>query len=177
MRRLILLRHGAAERQSGTGSDFDRALTGRGRDDARAAGVWLAANGIAVELALVSPALRARQTWEEVGQAFPGARSEYPDAFYDAHPSLMLAEAEQAAAESVLIVAHNPGLHSLALRLAQQAQAPREMQAALKRGLPTAAVAVFGFDGEGRATGEAFHAPANASKSAPDSACEAGAGS
>ena len=34
MKRLILMRHGKAERHAATGGDFERALAERGRDDA-----------------------------------------------------------------------------------------------------------------------------------------------
>ena len=74
MDRLILLRHGKAEADAPTGQDFDRALTGRGRRDAALVARELAEAGSAPDLVLVSPAVRAKETWEEAAPFFPGAR-------------------------------------------------------------------------------------------------------
>jgi phosphohistidine phosphatase len=58
------MRHSKAE-QSGP-SDFERELTDRGVLDATEAGQWLASRGIEPDQALVSSAVRTRQTWEAV---------------------------------------------------------------------------------------------------------------
>ena len=63
-RRLVVMRHSKAE--STAPSDHERALASRGRADAAAAGMWLAEQGITPDAALVSDAMRTRQTWAQV---------------------------------------------------------------------------------------------------------------
>src|SRR5947199_719058 len=71
-RTLVILRHAKAERPTGV-ADIDRPLTGRGHEDAAAAGAWLASRGYAPDLVLCSPAKRTRQTWHGVAMALAGA--------------------------------------------------------------------------------------------------------
>src|SRR4051812_13399245 len=59
---LWLLRHGEAEPHDTRADDAERALTDRGRDQARAAGRALTALGVEVHLAFTSPRVRARDT-------------------------------------------------------------------------------------------------------------------
>ena len=63
MRRLMLLRHAKTERAVPGKRDRDRKLTKRGHTDARAIGAYMAQHGLVSDLALVSPATRARETW------------------------------------------------------------------------------------------------------------------
>ena len=71
MAHLILLRHAKAESASSTGRDIDRPLTERGHRDAAIMGRVLAQAGFIPDLALVSTARRAQETWEEASPAFP----------------------------------------------------------------------------------------------------------
>ena len=153
MQRLILLRHAEAE-QSSTGGDFDRALTARGRRDARGAGETLAALGLEVDLVIVSAAKRALETWEEARPSFPHARVEVAPSLYNGEPANLWAAAEDAEAERVLVIAHNPGMHELVLELLTRADALDQVC----WGFPPAAAAAFTFD-EGRPRFEAFHNP------------------
>ena len=70
MRRLMLLRHAKTERPEGGQRDRDRKLTKRGRADAPAIGAYMARHGLVPEVALVSPAKRAQETWELVAETF-----------------------------------------------------------------------------------------------------------
>jgi phosphohistidine phosphatase len=144
MERLILLRHGKAEVAAPSGKDFDRPLTGRGRRDSALVAQALASQAFSPDLALVSPAARADQTWQSAASAFPSAKVEWIQALYDAAPETILAEAERrgGAYRTVMVVAHNPGLHQLCLSLAQRSKDAPE-RARLYAGLPTAAAAVF----------------------------------
>ncbi|HEY9219454.1 MAG TPA: histidine phosphatase family protein, partial [Phenylobacterium sp.] len=54
MDRLILVRHGEAERQSASGEDFDRRLTAAGRRESLETGESLAGLGFTPDVALVS---------------------------------------------------------------------------------------------------------------------------
>ena len=69
MDRLILLRHGKAEAHAASGQDFDRPLTERGRRDVALVARRLAEAGQVPDLVLVSPAARARETWEAMARA------------------------------------------------------------------------------------------------------------
>lgn len=161
MRRLILLRHGQAERAAESEVDFERALTPGGREDARRMGRWLAERVGSIDLALVSPAVRARQTWEEAAAALPETTVEHPPAFYAADPAEMLRRAEAAEADTVAIVAHNPGLHVLALQLLQATAAPHDVRAALSSEFPPAAAIVFAREAAGDPLAAvAFQSPA-----------------
>src|SRR5437764_10634528 len=60
-RRVVLVRHAKTEQGF---PDLERVLTGRGRRDAAEIGRWLEAQRIAPDLVVVSPATRAKQTWE-----------------------------------------------------------------------------------------------------------------
>ena len=140
MQRLILLRHAQAERTSPTGEDFDRPLTSAGREDALSIGRALAEAGFRPDLALVSAARRTIQTWEAAATAFPQARVELVRNLFEADADTLMQNAEAGAerAETLMLVAHNPAVHELALRLAEDADDLR-----LARGFPTSGAAVF----------------------------------
>ena len=71
MDRLILLRHGDAERQAPSGEDFDRRLTATGRRESVETGESLAHLGFAPDLAIVSGAARARETYQAASDVLP----------------------------------------------------------------------------------------------------------
>ena len=73
MRRLMLLRHAKTERAAPGERDRDRKLMKRGRSDAPAIGAYMAHHGLVPDLALVSPAKRAQETWALVAAAFAKA--------------------------------------------------------------------------------------------------------
>jgi phosphohistidine phosphatase len=148
MRRLLLLRHAKAESTSPSGSDRDRALAPRGRKDAAELGAWLAARqAFQPDLALVSTAARARETWDIIRQPMSAASqaTHLPD-LYGADASQLLAIIRSFIAVDsgrLMIIGHNPGLHELALGLlGGGALAGR---AALADNLPTSALAVIDF--------------------------------
>ena len=110
LKTLILLRHGKAEAAAASGRDFDRALTQSGAAAARAAGAAVAQAGASPDVALVSTAKRAEQTWEAASQSLPGAELRPTRALYNASATVIYDAAEQAGATSVIVVGHNPGL-------------------------------------------------------------------
>ena len=73
-RKIYLLRHGKAESTSATGRDFDRSLTGEGRDILRASARGMVALGVEIDLLVSSPLVRAVQTADELAPAFAGVR-------------------------------------------------------------------------------------------------------
>ena len=103
-------------------------------------------------MALVSPALRARQTWEAALAGF-GAEIEAREtpALYDAPAGEVARIAGQAGVAGVLVVGHNPTLQALAGSLAGD-------DARLAKGFAPATLA--GFVRDGRAWRlDLFHAP------------------
>lgn len=146
LKRLILIRHGKTERDAASGQDFDRALTQRGREDSRETGRRLAEAGFVPDLALVSSAMRAAQTWDEMAAAFPDARVERSRDLYHSNPGGMIEAARASDAASVAIVGHNPGMHTLAFELAARGLTEPAVLRRLREGFPTAGAAVFRFE-------------------------------
>ena len=140
MRQLILLRHAKATPGSDTGEDFDRPLAQRGRDDAPVVGRALAEAGAAPQIVLVSAARRTRETWELVAPSFQMATVQFVEKLYLAPGDVILREAEEAGVANVMVIAHNPGLHELASRLAHRMNA---MESRVRAKFPTAAAAFF----------------------------------
>lgn len=166
MDRLILLRHAKAESEAPSGDDFDRPLAPRGQREARVVGVQLAALELEPDLAIVSPAARARETWELAEEALakealPGAEVRFDPALYNAEAGAIrrIAETAGAQARTVVVVAHNPGLQELAVRLMREGAAPAEFLSRAHRHFPPAAVAVFDIDADGRASVEQLFYP------------------
>ncbi len=140
MRQLILLRHAKATPGSETGEDFDRPLAQRGVDDAPVVALALAEAGAVPQIALVSAARRTRETWELVAPSFPMATVRFVEELYNAPSDLILREAEAAGVANVMVIAHNPGLHELASRLAHRMNA---MDSRVRAKFPTSAAAFF----------------------------------
>ena len=70
-RTLVLIRHAKSDWDVPV-PDRQRPLNARGARQAPATGKWLSDNGIQPDLALVSPAARARRTWQLVAEELPG---------------------------------------------------------------------------------------------------------
>src|SRR3954471_13509441 len=124
MDRLILLRHGKAEPDSETGDDFDRRLASRGEVESADMGARLADMGFVPQVALVSPAARAKATWEQASQHFPSVETRFDDQLYHADSLTIRRDAEKIFDEegvtTVMVVAHNPGLQELTVAMLQE---------------------------------------------------------
>ena len=147
MDRLILFRHGKTEARAPSGEDFDRRLVERGRRDVRLVSDALAGAGFTPDRALVSAAIRARETWEAAAPAFPEATLETRPELYDSDARVLLNAGQTPLGRTVAVVAHNPGLQVLAIALAGRARAA-SYEARLRAGLATGAAAVFEFAGD-----------------------------
>ena len=146
MRRLIIFRHAKAEKGEPAGSDFDRALTAHGQDDAARMGAYLASHKLVPQFALVSPAKRTQQTWATVAAQLPKKpRSNDDPRIYNAMPDALLAVIATApqTAQAVMLVGHNPGLHEIALHLT--ATGDVDTRESLREGLPTCGLIVIDF--------------------------------
>ena len=118
-RTLLLMRH--AEADWGL-DDFNRPLTQRGSQQAQQAGNWLAEQGLLPEMIISSAALRTRQTtvWlsHSLGEKAPTASLD--ERLYNAPASSLLSALNRvpAGVQSLLLIAHLPGIQDLALQLA-----------------------------------------------------------
>lgn len=150
MRRLMLLRHAKTETDAPSGRDQDRRLDDRGRKDAARIGNWIATHPPFPDAVLVSPAVRARQTWEIAWAAMKDVVSapqlELLPELYGADPAQLLQSIREASVHDpnwLMLIGHNPGMHELALTLAGRGdEAGLE---ALAHNLPTAGLAVYDF--------------------------------
>lgn len=141
----MVLRHAKAEQVGAT--DFERELMPRGRDDAAAVGVWLAAQGVSPDAAVVSGATRTRQTWEHVCRG----------AGWDLEPTLdtgLYAGGTDTALDVIrglddsvscaVFVGHNPTTAYLA-QLLDDGEGDVEAGTAMLSGYPTSAATVLTF--------------------------------
>jgi phosphohistidine phosphatase len=150
MRRLMLLRHAKTETNAPSGQDQDRRLDDRGRHDAAEIGGWIGRRPPFPDLVLVSPAVRALQTWEIASEAMAGLaprpKVEFLPELYGADPARLLQAIRMAEANGprrLMLVGHNPGLHGLALTLTGSGDAAARK--AIDDNLPTAGLAIFDF--------------------------------
>lgn len=143
------MRHAKTEPSATT--DFVRELTPRGRRDARTTGRWLAEQGLTPDVALVSAARRARQTWVRVADA-AGWRTD-PDieqGLYGAEVPDVIGRLRlvddagevSSAVETVVVIGHNPTIHGLVATL-DDGEGDPAARAALASGYPTSTAAVL----------------------------------
>jgi len=158
---LIVMRHAKSSWQT-SGPDFRRPLNERGQLDAAEAGRVLA--GYSLNVAVVSEAVRAEQTWaaaEAAGASCPDVR--YTEAIYHAWPNELLALINDLPeqARTALLIGHQPTLSELILGLAT----PSELTAQVRDRFPTCSMVVLTYRGawktldEGKAQLKSFLIP------------------
>ena len=146
MLQILVFRHAKTERDAGV-IDHDRALTDRGRRNARAMGGWLAEEDLVPDLALVSDAKRTRQTFEIARAAFPVRMRTVSDPdLYHASEDAILASVRTVAPgpRRILICGHNPGLHDFTTALVGAGD--RAALDLFRDGFPTAGIAVLALE-------------------------------
>jgi phosphohistidine phosphatase len=120
MKTLTLLRHAKSTWDDPVARDFDRPLNRRGRKAARRIGEEMRRLHLEFDLVLASPAMRVRETLEEVEAGYGRALDPaFDPRVYLAAPETLLdiVRATGDAAARLLLVGHNPGLESLAMAL------------------------------------------------------------
>ncbi|WP_323762045.1 SixA phosphatase family protein [Maricaulis sp.] len=139
---LILMRHAKAVDRLEAEDDFQRGLTPRGRSDAGDVADALAELGLTVDIALVSPAWRTRQTFDQLVPQLGAPRLDDPMVLYHASTDMLERASREVLGPSrtLLLVGHNPGIGGFAHKLAQRCDASRQ----LPMGYPTATACVFG---------------------------------
>jgi phosphohistidine phosphatase len=146
-RTLMLLRHAKSSWDDGKIGDHERPLDKRGH----AAGRLLAAHFATLPppgLVLCSSALRTRQTLEHILASFAAPpRVLIEDGLYLASPASVRSRIAEVRDDitSLLVIGHNPGLHDLALALAESA--PPRTRARVSGKFPTGALAAYGIAG------------------------------
>ena len=151
MRRLMLLRHAKTETEAPSGQDRDRRLDDRGRSDAAEIGGWIGRHPPFPDMVLISPAVRAQQTWDIAWEAMKdrvkAPAIEFQPELYGAEPPQLLGAVRLAAGSDpkrLMLVGHNPGLQELALMLTGGGD--KAARKALADNLPTSGLAVLDFD-------------------------------
>lgn len=149
-RTLVVMRHAKAEQVAP--SDHERPLAQRGQREAAAVGAWLGEQDFVPDHALVSDALRTRETWEHTrdgaGESWARCEATYDRGLYAAGIDTALDLLRQVDDEHqrVVVIGHNPTVAYLA-QLLDDGEGDREATRALALGFPTSATAVFSFAG------------------------------
>jgi phosphohistidine phosphatase len=146
MRRLLLFRHAKAERSEPGMEDQARVLIERGRKDAARIGAYMAGHALVPDRVVMSPSARTQETWKFAATALrPTPAAQSVERLYDASPHAILAVIKDApaAAHTLMVIGHNPGLHEIALMLI--ASGDIEARARLREKLPTAGLVIIDF--------------------------------
>ena len=117
--RLILTRHAKSGWDDPSLSDHDRPLNERGRRSAPAIGRWLRDRTYLPKAALLSTARRVGETWDRLGLGRDVPEVTRDERLYLSEPAVMLERLSMQEAPSVILIAHNPGMASLARQLAE----------------------------------------------------------
>jgi len=138
LKRLLLLRHAKSSWADPGLADFERPLNERGRECASFMGLLIAQRGLAPELILSSPALRARETSELLKSASKNeARLVYDERIYEASPHSLrqVVAGVDDEFDNVMLVGHNPGFEGFVTLLTGDHES-----------MPTATLAVIELD-------------------------------
>ena len=120
LKTLLLMRHAKSSWDDPSLDDFDRPLDARGRKAAPRMGGYIEDNGLIPDLVVCSTARRAHETWKLAGKSMGGeVRSKSTKGLYLASPGQLLRVIQRVSdgIERLLVIAHNPGIQELAIRL------------------------------------------------------------
>lgn len=143
----MLLRHAKSDWSVAGQTDHQRGLAPRGEIAAPLMGRYMASEALVPDYAIVSTAIRTRETWRLVAEAFPQKPPvTYEQRIYEAEPEAIIAGIADApsSAKTLLVVGHNPGFHEAAMLLVGSGD--KRARAKLSAKFPTAALAVIDFN-------------------------------
>jgi phosphohistidine phosphatase len=147
MRQLLLLRHAKSSWGDPSQNDHARPLNASGRSAAAAIRTAMRQLGLVPDVVLVSSARRTLQTLEALGPWDETPIIEPMNGLYlaTAPQILQLINGISPTVRSLLVVAHNPGLHDLAMSLvgAHAMSSNGNMLRKLAAGFPAGALAEF----------------------------------
>jgi phosphohistidine phosphatase len=146
---LTLLRHAKSGWDDPVARDFDRPLNPKGRRAAATMGRHVRDLGLRFDRVIASPAVRVAETVAEIERGLGRALApEWDRRLYLASSATLLDVVHEvdAAAASLLLIGHNPGLEELTQLLVPDAAGGLRDVAAQK--YPTATLAELTFDGD-----------------------------
>ena len=148
---LLLMRHAKSSWDDPALDDFDRPLGARGRKAARRMGGYIERSGLAPDLVVCSAARRAQETWKLARESIDGEiRSSAARDLYLASSDRLLRAVRRVpdGVGRLLVIAHNPGIQELAVRLGTDADDGRAdgPSGEMRAKFPTAALAVLSID-------------------------------
>lgn len=116
--RLILTRHAKSAWDDPALDDHDRPLNARGERSAAAIGRWLAEHDYRPDVALLSTARRVVETWDGIVPRLGCAPDiVWDEALFHASADTILRVLGQRPEPCVILIAHNPGMATLAQKL------------------------------------------------------------
>jgi phosphohistidine phosphatase len=149
MLRLMLLRHAKSDWSRPGLPDRERPLNARGREAAPMIATHIATYDLVPQRAIVSSAVRTRETWKLMTPSFR-RRPEtiFERRIYEASPHTILSVIKETpvSIKSLMVVGHNPGLHTLAMALIGSGDGA--LRTELNAKFPTGALAVIDFIAE-----------------------------
>ncbi|HEX3898689.1 MAG TPA: histidine phosphatase family protein [Mycobacteriales bacterium] len=139
---LLLIRHAKAVPDAAT--DELRPLADRGHQDAHQAGRWLAELEISPDLAIVSPATRARETWDEIAAVVGASELQIEPRVYENTVDDLLRVISEVSDDvtTLALVGHNPSMHGLAITL-DDGNGDDDARQEIHHGYPTCGITVF----------------------------------
>jgi phosphohistidine phosphatase len=144
-RTLLLLRHASAEPVVPGRLDADRPLSAQGQAEAEGVGAFLREQGLGVDVALCSPAVRTRQTLERLGLDAP---VELVPLLYRAGSQQVLELVAAADVTTVLVVGHAPAVPEVVHDVADPASSSAAAWSAVADRFPPATLARLEADGD-----------------------------
>ena len=144
---ISLMRHAKSDWVDPELGDFERPLAPRGVKAAPLIDTFMQEHNIHPDLILCSTAKRAMDTLNLLKKTFENSPEVvFEDKLYmaSAREMMRLATTVSETCNHVLLIAHNPGLHVLALALAEMGQSESYLK--LIRKYPTASLTVLDFD-------------------------------
>lgn len=146
----MLVRHAkAAAADRGGPGDHARPLTERGRAQAAATGALLRGAGLAaVDLALVSSAARAQQTWTGMATVLRAGAVAVEDGLYETAPQALVHRVAAVGGDvaSLVVVGHEPVVSAAAVALAGEGSDGAALSR-VRSGAATGSASVLELDG------------------------------
>lgn len=148
MRTLLLIRHAEAVNPTIGGVDYERVLTAYGLEQAFTLGQLLVKHDLKPEYVLCSGATRTRQTLDRIceGGDFTSLDVTYKEQIYKNGPDWLLEMISMTDdnVQTLMVIGHNPTVHTLAVTLAGGSPAARM----ISDSYPPATVSVITFEGD-----------------------------
>lgn len=110
MKKLILMRHAKSDWAKPGQRDKERTLNSSGLQEAVQMGAWLREAGHIPQAAIISNAVRTRETWDQMGI---NCDAQFLDVLYLATAEEYLSAAQTASeCDCLLLLGHNPGMET-----------------------------------------------------------------